>query len=119
MQNRLATNSGYSLGRVSIIALTLVSFVFAITIDTWHTHHKPVSTEWNKHHSESQSEDSTKHSDDNCPLCYHHLTKDILLEHTTVIINKEDYSDYPFYLFSVEYTDPDHTLSVRGPPALS
>lgn len=119
MQNRLATYRDYHFGRVVVIALTLISFVLAITIDTWHTHHAPVISEWKKHHPESQSKNSAAHGDENCPLCYHHLTKDILVEDTTVVVNKEEYSDYPFYLFSVEYTDPDHTLSVRGPPSLS
>lgn len=106
--------------RAMLTVLTLMSFVMAITVDTWHTHDAKVNAaEWHKHHSESQDDSGASHSDENCPLCYHHFTKDILVADTLTVATEEYCFDFPFFLFSAEFTNYCHIIAVRGPPSFS
>jgi len=106
--------------RAMLTVLTLMSFVMAITVDAWHTHDAKVNAaEWHKHHSESQDDSGASHSDENCPLCYHHFTKDILVADTLTVATEEYCFDFPFFLFSAEFTNYSHIIAVRGPPSFS
>ncbi len=106
--------------RALLTVLTLMSFVMAVTVDAWHTHDTTGNiTKWKKHHSESQDNNSASHNDENCPLCYHHFTKDILIANTLTVVTEQYGSDFPFFLFSAEFTNYRHTIAVRGPPSFS